>query len=177
MSDLCAGVRSSEKQPFVMGARIRGGDEALLAMKFNRIIGRIDNPTVVYRHIMTKYRDEIEKLFESEGSYSGTGWVGLSEATAKDRVRKGYGAYHPILVRSGDLRDSLIDANHRLACEMVSPRAWHIGTQVGYAVYHQSRAPRTRLPRRPMLIITRQFRLLIIRTLHWYLVHGDVGGW
>jgi len=160
-----------------MGARMRSGDEGLLAMKFNRIIGRLDDPTPAFRYIVTKYREEIEKLFDSEGAYGGTGWVGLSEATAKDRTRKGYGAYHPILVRSGELRDSLIDANHRSACEMVSPRAWHIGTQVDYAVYHQSRAPRTKIPRRPMLIITNQFRLRIIRTLHWYMVHGDVGSW
>jgi len=176
MSDLCAGFRSTEQQPFVMGARMRQGDEALLAMKFNRIIGRLEDPTPAYRYIITQYRDSIEKLFDSEGADAG-GWVGLAVSTAKQRARKGYGAYHPILVRSGDLRDSLIDANNRLACEMVSPRAWYIGTQVYYAVYHQSLAPRTKLPRRPMMIITNQFRLRIIRTLHWYMIHGDVGGW
>ena len=176
MSDICAGFRSTAQQPFVMGARMRSGDEGLLAMKFNRIIGRLDDPTPAFRYIVTKYREEIAKLFESEGAEAG-GWVGLAASTARQRAQQGYGAYHPILVRSGELRDSLINANHRLACEMVSPRAWYVGTQVDYAVYHQSRAPRTKIPRRPMLIITSQFRLRIIRTLHWYMVHGDVGGW
>jgi len=56
------------------------------------------------------------RQFATEGSEFGTKWQDLAPSTQKDRKRKGYKPAHPILVRRGWLRASVVkktSANHK----------------------------------------------------------------
>lgn len=54
-------------------------------------------------------RAGFEENFELERSGSGPLWARLAASTARERQRLGYGAYHPILVRTGDYRASFVN--------------------------------------------------------------------
>ena len=71
---------------------------------------RLTSPRVSdLRPVQQAIRDGFADNFTHERSRGGV-WPALAASTARDRERKGYGAYHPILVRTGDYRDSFVNA-------------------------------------------------------------------
>ena len=91
------------------------------------------------------YRVEKEQ-FDSQGGYSG-GWVALSPRYAIWKAKHYPG--QPILVRKGDLRGSLIKKGSKGSLYKLTPTRLEKGTNVPYAIYHQSTGKRRKLPRRP----------------------------
>jgi phage gpG-like protein len=83
----------------------------------------------------------IKAPFETEGTIYGSRWPKLSEPYATEK-RKKYIA-KPILERTGKMRRAFTHeaADHQLV----------VSNPVPYFKYHQSSAPRTRLPRRQMI--------------------------
>lgn len=67
---------------------------------------------------------------------AGPGWKPLTEDYAKWKARKYPGA--PILVRTGALRDSLVSGFAPHSVFEVFPTEMRIGTDVSYAMYHQT---------------------------------------
>lgn len=157
---------------FQMNATLNAENIRLLHVKFNRLLEQVQDWSNVFDLLDEEYRHEVEKQFDTEGMHGGHKWVGLSRLTIKDRKRKGYPP-GPILVRSGYLRDSLLGRTSE-SINVVTPREWIYGTNVPYAIYHQSDKPRTVLPRRAFLVITRMFRLFVIRKMHHYAIKGWV---
>lgn len=51
--------------------------------------------------------DAIQRQFETEGSYGGTPWAPLADATVSERERLGFGGDGPILRRTDNLYDAL----------------------------------------------------------------------
>ena len=91
---------------------------------------------------------DVEQQFRTEGGLS-DGWQPLALGTVKGRLREGYGGKHPILQRTGALRRSFFS---RVSNKMV-----FISASSPYFGFHQSRKPRaTKLPRRPMLLLTQR---------------------
>ena len=103
---------------------------------------------------------DVERNFETEGGLVG-GWKPLTESTIKDRIRQGYGGAHPILQRTGSLRRSFYS--------FVDSKRAIITSKSPYFVYHQSRQPRKRLPRRAMLVLTERTRQNIVQEFHKFL--------
>lgn len=103
---------------------------------------------------------DIRINFETEGGLVG-GWTPLAQSTIRSRIRKGYGAT-PILVNTGKYKNSfraLVDKSKAVI------DAWGIS----YHKYHQSMAPRTRLPRRQTLFLREETKREIVRFFQAYM--------
>lgn len=96
----------------------------------------------------------VSDAFEKEGS-GRKKWPGLSDLTAKQRDKiPGISAYHPILVRSGELKKSLLSKGHSKHILDKHKDYIEYGTKIKYAIYHQSPdEPREKLPRRAMIYL------------------------
>lgn len=94
------------------------------------------------------YRSEqaIFKL-QSEGLYPP-----ISEKYGKAKEKK-VGFKYPLLVRSGRLAASLLSANSPDSISAIEKLSLTFGTRVPYGVYHQSDAPRKKIPLRKFLFI------------------------
>jgi phage gpG-like protein len=103
---------------------------------------------------------DVEEQFRTEGGLSG-GWQPLAESTIRGRIREGYGA-GPILQRTGDLKRSFKG-------EVSKRRAVVTSHGIDYYKYHQSRGARTKLPRRPMLLLIDRTKQNIQEEFHKFL--------
>lgn len=94
------------------------------------------------------YRSEqaIFKL-KSEGQYPA-----ISERYGKLKEKK-VGFKYPLLVRTGKLASSLLSGNAEGSILNIDSNSLEIGTAVEYGIYHQSDAPRTKIPLRKFLFI------------------------
>lgn len=153
---------------FSMGATLDKKQVKLLDLRFSKYAERTSNLSPVFMQVGEEYRKEVKKQFESEGMHGGQPWVGLSRLTIADRRRKSFGI-GPILVRTGDLKNSLTKRTAQ-TINVVTPRMWIYGTSVQYGIFHQSRAPRRKIPRRAFLVITAKFRLFVVRALHKFII-------
>jgi len=103
---------------------------------------------------------DVEQQFITEGALSG-GWAPLAQSTITGRIKAGYGS-GPILQRTGALRRSF-------GADVTKNRAVMSSRGVPYFKYHQSRRPRTRLPRRPMLVMPDRTRQNIVEEFHKFI--------
>lgn len=71
----------------------------------------------------------------------------------KKRKQREVGFVYPILVKSGRLANSLLDRNAPGADFFIDETSLIMGTTVSYAKYHQSDAPRSRIPQRKVVFI------------------------
>ena len=103
---------------------------------------------------------DIRINFDSEGGLVG-GWTPLAQATIRGRIRKGYGSA-PILVNTGKYKNSfraMVDSSKAVI------DAWG----VTYHKYHQSMAPRIKIPRRQTLFLREETKKEIIRFFQEYM--------
>lgn len=66
---------------------------------------------------------------------------------------KKVGHDYPLLVRSGALAASLLGPSNRGSISKITNLSLTFGTAIDYGIYHQSDAPRTKLPLRKFLFI------------------------
>ena len=156
-----------------MGATLNKEQMRLLDLRFSKAIEKTSNLSPVFMQIDAEYKKEVRKQFQTEGAYGGQPWVGLSRLTIQDRKRKGFAA-GPILKRTGDLVNSLISKTGD-TINTVTPRMWIYGTSVRYGIFHQSRSPRRKIPRRPFLVVTAKFRLFVVRAMHKFIAEEERG--
>lgn len=97
--------------------------------------------------------NDVKTQFRTEGSLSG-GWQPLALSTLIDKARKGYGN-KPILERTGKLKNSFY--------KRVGTKRAFVSSKSPYFGFHQSRKPRTKIPRRPMLLLTESTRQKIVK--------------
>lgn len=92
-------------------------------------------------------------VFESEGEAIDESWEPLAKAYAfrKEKLFPGKG----ILDASGLMRESFMSQ-----ADSTSLRIWNAAE---YFKYHQSSAPRTRLPRRVMMKLTENLREMVVK--------------
>jgi len=106
---------------------------------------------------------DIKINFETEGGLVG-GWAPLKPSTIAGRIREGFNA-GPILQRTGRYKQSFDS--------IVSPNKAIIGSfGVDYHKYHQSKRPRTRLPRRQTLFLRDATKKEIVRGFQKYVKFG-----
>jgi len=104
--------------------------------------------------------NDVERNFATEGGLVG-GWTPLSASTVSGRAREGFGGAHPILQKTGKLKKSFY-SNVDSKMAVVTSRSPYFG-------FHQSRASRTRLPRRVMLLLVERTRQNIVEEFHKFL--------
>lgn len=107
----------------------------------------------------------VSKAFESEGASTGAPWPQLAPATQADRRRKGFPAAHPILQRTGALQRALTIGEGAYVSGQPSSLRYQLSPEVGYFVYHQSKKPRKRLPRRAPVELTADDRTKIMHPI------------
>jgi phage gpG-like protein len=109
-----------------------------------------------------------QRQFATAGAAGGASWPALSPEYSAWKEMRFPGK--PILERTGDLMSSLTDPNHPQTVRIEERKTLTLGTRVPYAIYHQSTAPRTRLPRRPEIMLTEEFKRTVMHHVQQYLV-------
>lgn len=109
------------------------------------------------------YREMVDQ-FVSEGALTGDRWAPLSPAYEIWKRKHFPGA--GILMRSGQLKDSLMGSDAPGAIFRATSDSLEIGTSVGHGRYHQLGT--RRLPQRPPLRVDQAFVTNIGRSLNKY---------
>lgn len=120
----------------------------------------------------TILREAAEKQFVTEGGHASGGWPPLADSTNRDRVRQGFPPVHPIMRRTERLLRSLTVRGDSEHVEEASGDSLRFGTLVPYAVYHQSSAPRHKIPYRPLVALTETDKRRIIKAIQRKIVEG-----
>jgi phage gpG-like protein len=147
--------------------------ETIIARRFTALADRLDDPSPAWPYVAQAARAAFADAFRSEGATTDAGaWPQLADATVAERRRLGFPPDHPILQRTGRLRRSLtLPGSEHL---YVPTRGFvMVGSTVEYFPYHQSTAPRTRLPRRAPISLTADQRHEVVRPLRRYLTGHD----
>lgn len=92
-------------------------------------------------------------VFETQGRAIGERWKRLSPYTIAQRARLGF--FGPPLVRTGRMQQGFRS--------IVSSTQATVYNDTNYFKYHQSRGPRTRLPRRAMMALGNTQKETIVR--------------
>ena len=66
---------------------------------------------------------------------------------------------------TGALKRSIISEHDSLSSDRLTKLELEVGTEVSYAKYHQSRRPRSKIPRRPFLEFTERDVREWVRTI------------
>lgn len=77
----------------------------------------------------------------------------VSRSRYQDEKIKDVGFDYPLLVRSGKLAASVLAPNASGSIYQVTPLSLAIGTSIEYGIYHQSDAPRKKIPLRKFIFI------------------------
>lgn len=126
-------------------------------------------------------RAAVRGQFLSEGVRGGRKWPELAESTKAHRAReKGLrlrggalrdkagrfaSAGHPILRVHDDLFDSLVKKMDPRHVESASEDTLVFGSTVPHGVFHQSKEPRTKIPYRPMVVLTEADKRAVTKAL------------
>lgn len=120
-----------------------------------RLVDKIANPGNAQKRAIG---DGIRQQFQANfsGRRSGNGpWASLAPSTVLDRVRKGYPGNQPILVRSGGLRDSYVNAgnpdHHSAVFSSGGYTVFEEGTNHRVAIFHERGGGR--LPQRSVTLL------------------------
>lgn len=118
----------------------------------------LDNMSPAWDYIGRQLLLDFAHQFAQEGGVFGGKWPQLADSTVAQRARK-YGpwfAAHPILVGTGALEMSVEQRGAAGNVYQVGANSLTIGTTNPYAIFHNSSAPRTRLPRRQIVGLSNQ---------------------
>lgn len=143
--------------------------------QMDRGIARFADGVSDYRQIWPIIYDdflaEVKAQFESEGSHGGAQWAPLTD----NPEGKGYASWKaahypgkPILVREGDLKRSLTEKGAPGAVFHSTPRALVMGTDVPYAIFHQTGT--RKMAARPEVRLTEKFKREAMRVIQEFLV-------
>lgn len=141
--------------------------------ELNRTMLRFANAVDDMRPAFTAIHDDFIKTekaqFASEGAAGASGkWAPLAESTVA--YKASHGLDPAILVATGALRASLANQGDQSHVYRVTKDTMFIGSKVDYGKYHQSRLPRTRLPRRPVLSLPEATKRAWVKMLQDHLV-------
>jgi phage gpG-like protein len=141
-------------------------------VQMDRGIARFAEGVSDYRPIWAMVEDDFYALekrqFETQGAEGGDAWPELSAQYGAWKAEHFPGK--PILERSGDLVRSLTSPNDPMGVRIEERKSLTLGSRVPYAIYHQSIAPRHRLPRRPEIMLTEPFKRMVMAHVQQYLV-------
>lgn len=124
--------------------------------------------------VVRVFREIVGRAFASEGASTGAPWAPLKPRTQQERARQGYGAAHPILQRTTKLMRALTIGEGANVSMQSDRMAYVLSEEVGYFVYHQSRRPRTKLPRRAPVLLTADDRTALMHPVRLHITGRDV---
>lgn len=123
--------------------------EKQIARRFTRLDAAVEDMTPAFKEITKSFYAGEKLQFETEGGWGSGGWLPLSPAYEawKDPTL-------PIMEVSGDLKAALtgrVPPNTAGNVEIIESNQLILGTDIDYAIYHQSNAPRTKIPQRKVI--------------------------
>lgn len=110
------------------------------------------------------FYEEMRREFITEGASTGDSWADLSPAYAQWKA-----VHYPaqgILVRTGDLKASVIDRTDPKAIYRASQNELVIGTEIGYAKFHQYGT--RHMPQRPVFRVDEAFMGVVGKSMQEY---------
>ncbi len=116
--------------------------------QINKAAAQIGDLRVAFSLIAKDWRKSNMAQFSLKGSGL---YPPLSQPYANTK-RKKYGSA-PILVRTGRLRDSITGTGNSDSILEIGKTSLILGTKTPYGIYHQSDAPRRKIPLRKFLFI------------------------
>jgi hypothetical protein len=150
--------------------------QAVAVRRLNALAGRLSDFSPAWPEVIRVFRGIVARTFSTEGGSSDAGsWAPLAPSTQADRRRKGFGPAHPILRRTNRLYSSV--AEDGADSIVIQDRTFlGIGSRVPYLPYHQSLAPRRKLPRRPVFAPTEDDKHELLRPLRQWATGYDATG-
>lgn len=134
------------------------------------IESRATNLEPIWPAVVKVFRTVVDRAFRSEGSSTGAPWKPLAPRTQADRKRLGFPPAHPILQRTCALRRALTIGEGAFVATTASSMRYVVSDEAaGYFKYHQSKQPRTRLPRRAPVLLTADDATAIVRPIRLYI--------
>lgn len=130
------------------------------------IVDRVTDASPALEALGDRLARAEEQQFATEGGYGSGGWAPLSPKYAAWKARHFPGA--PVLVRSGDLRDSL--TSRPFGIDVVDRLTAVFGTGVEYAGYHQSGTPK--MPARKPMELPDSERREWMKVIQRFLITG-----
>ena len=123
-------------------------NDAEFKAQIDAALSRVEDLRVAFSLIAKDWR----KSNKAQFSLKSSGLYPPLNALYQARKRRRFGNV-PILVASGRLRDSVTGSPNSDSIQIVTKTGLIIGTRVYYGIYHQSDAPRRKIPLRKFLFI------------------------
>lgn len=128
---------------------------------------RLSDMTPAWPSVLRAFRIIMYRAFASEGRTTGIPWPKLAERTVKDRERQGFPGRHPILARTHTLERALTsEGGASVIIQM--PRYFAVAVDLDYFKFHQSKRPRTKIPRRAPINLTQDNKTSLLHPIRLY---------
>jgi phage gpG-like protein len=155
----------------VMELKLEVFGETELNRTMLRFTQAVEDMRPAFTNIHTDFLHTERAQFSSEGAAGATGrWAPLADSTVAYKAARGLDP--AILVATGALEASLTQSGSEHHIYRVTPDTMFIGSSVDYGKFHQSRAPRTRLPRRPPVSLPENTKRVWVKMLQDHLVRA-----
>jgi hypothetical protein len=148
--------------------------EAVIDRVLSGIEQRANDLRPAWPAVVQAFQAITAKAFTTEGASTGAPWKPLAPSTQADRQRHGFAPAHPILQRSGTLMHALTTGEGAFASMQPTSLTYRLsGDPARYFKYHQSQAPRTKLPRRAPVELTADDKTALVHPVRLYLTGRD----
>ncbi len=118
-----------------------------------------------FKEVVRLFWQSTEEQIDSAGGRGGSSWEALAPSTLERKRRGGFP--DTIMVRTGNLRDSLSSMGNSSTVEEIGKLSLRLGTDLPYAIYqHQGHG----IPARPLIALTESDKREMMRTIQRYLV-------
>lgn len=131
-----------------------------------RSLDAVDDASPAWEVLADSFGRAERRQFASEGAYGSGGWAPLSPRYARWKARAYPG--QPILVRTGELRESL--TRRPFGVEVIRPRFAIFGSDVDYGRFHQRGDG---LPQRRPVELPESLRRRWVKIIQRFIVTGS----
>lgn len=128
-----------------------------LAQSIKKASAEVSNLTIPLRLIAQSWFKSNEAIFQLKGPGKYEPFQGKKDASGltayqrKKREERGFD--YPLLLAEGAIKRSITNPQDSQSVNsIVNKIALLLGTQVPHAIFHQSKLPRNKLPRRPVVL-------------------------
>lgn len=149
----------------VITAHLEG--EEVIQRQLKGLEDRITDLTPAWPSVLKVFRGIMKQAFATEGGSTGSAWAQLAPSTVKQRQREGFPGAHPILARTHTLERALTsDGGASIVVQL--PKYFAVAVDLDYFKYHQSKKPRTKIPRRAPINLTQDNKTQLLHPIRLY---------
>jgi hypothetical protein len=135
---------------------------------------RMTDVSPAWPKVVEVFQAIVARAFATEGASTGAPWPQLAKRTQMQRAKLGFPPAHPILERRGTLKRALTTGEGAYVRTSPTSLEYLLSSEVGYFKYHQSRAPRSRLPRRAPVLLTGDDKNALTFPIRLYVTGRDI---